>query len=38
MVQPGAPKESRIAYYMLMGMLGISFLIIIVFVVMMYLE
>jgi hypothetical protein len=38
MVQPGAPNESRFAYYLLMGMLGVSLLVILVFVVMMYLE
>ena len=37
-VQPGAPKESRVAYYMLMGMLGLAFMIILVFVVLIYLE
>ena len=25
-VQPGAPKESNVAYYLLMSILGISFL------------
>jgi hypothetical protein len=30
MVQPGAPRESQFAYYLLMGILGTSFLAIIV--------
>jgi hypothetical protein len=33
MVQPDAPKESQVAYYLLMGILGMSFLAVSVWVV-----
>ena len=37
-VQPGAPKESRVAYYMLMGVLGLAFIIILFYAVLMYID
>ncbi|MDT8322923.1 MAG: hypothetical protein RRA94_02340 [Bacteroidota bacterium] len=38
MVQPDAPRESHFAYYLLMGILGTSFLAIVVWLVLTLFE
>lgn len=37
-VQSVEPKESRVAFYLLIGLLGIAFLAVLVFTVMMYFD
>lgn len=37
-VQPSAPRESRIAFYLLTALLGISFLGLAIYTVILYLE
>lgn len=38
MVQPGAPRDSQFAYYLLMGILGTSFLAIVVWLLLTLFE
>lgn len=37
-VHPGAPRESQVAFYLLMALLGISFLGVAIYTVILFLE